>query len=322
MRPGVYALRLAIAFAPILAVQYPRDVERDKLHAVISEFLSRGQLVVETLPPFTFLIQSFIDRAWPSASNKSPLDLCGAIADLLLVVSALLAFDLDFRSSCIWTTHLLEMTALLPVLFGRNWSNILLCISLIQLKRLYLAFKRLGDTETSMVCKKDGFGRIYQLIKAQVTIFLHLVVPPIFAFLCICGCVITAFVVVFPSSESSSGGNYNLHYLPADFRRSLRSFVNLNGTHTAAGIAQAPLDSVLDKPITLYVQNAGFLWTDSAVWDAEISAFGRDEYVRDLAMESTSKAYRIPEFLNHRVVFEDRIKRVCTFTSHPFTGTC
>lgn len=115
------------------------------------------------------------------------------------------------------------------------------------------------------------------------------------------------FAAVYPSSELSSGGNYNLRYLPADFRRRLRSNSG-NRNRMSSG---SPFDLTFDQPTTLYIQNAGFLWADSAVWDAEVSAFGQDEYVRSHAIESISKAYSIPEFLSHRVVFEDKIRRIC-----------
>lgn len=107
-------------------------------------------------------------------------------------------------------------------------------------------------------------------------------------------------------SEISSRGNYNLRYLPANLRRSLR-FSETPDTITTRGSGN--LHVPFEKPVTLYIQNAGFLWSDSAVWDAGVSAFGLDDYVRTVALSSGSSAYKIPQFLNHRVVFEDRIKR-------------
>jgi hypothetical protein len=140
---------------------------------------------------------------------------------------------------------------------------------------------------------------------------LSLALPLIWNCLLIFGSTILIFAFVYPHSESSSGGNYNLRYLPAGFRSGLRT--------TAENRQQIyPRDAIgltLDHPLTLYLQNAGFLWTDSAVWDAEVLTFGQDDYVRSHAMISTSTEYSVPEFLSHRVVFEDRINRVCTHSS-------
>jgi len=124
------------------------------------------------------------------------------------------------------------------------------------------------------------------------------------------GSMILIFALVYPHSEFSSGGNYNLRYLPAGFRSSLRSTAeSRQQTNHRDGVILT-----VDRPLTLYLQNAGFLWTDSAVWDAEVLTFGQDEYVRSHAMTSTSTLYSVPEFLSHRVVFEDRIRRFCTCT--------
>jgi hypothetical protein len=144
------------------------------------------------------------------------------------------------------------------------------------------------------------------LTEKQLSVALSLALPLIWNCLLMLGTTILIFALVYPHSESSSGGNYNLRYLPAGFRRSLRSVAE-DRQQTGAIALMA------DRPLTLYVQNAGFLWTDSAVWDAEVLAFGQDAYVRSHAMSSTSTMYSVPEFLSHRVVFEDRIRRVCTF---------
>ncbi|THW85797.1 hypothetical protein D6D15_07822 [Aureobasidium pullulans] len=283
MKGASFLLRLALASAPLLIIQYPHDIEKERLHKLLLEFLSRGQLVVETLPPLTFLIQPFMVHVWHLFPHCTSISVSNTIAELLILTSILLAFTMDSKSCRSRTTFLLEAATLLPVFFGCNISDILLCMLLVQLKRTFLAFQRLEDRQTSISSCPFLIGSLC----AMVSFF-------------------AVFAAVYPSSELSSGGNYNLRYLPADFRRRLRSNSG-NRNRMSSG---SPFDLTFDQPTTLYIQNAGFLWTDSAVWDAEVSAFGQDEYVRSHAIESISKAYSIPEFLSHRVVFEDKIRRI------------
>lgn len=61
-----------------------------------------------------------------------------------------------------------------------------------------------------------------------------------------------------------------------------------------------------DRPYSLYMQNAGFLWTDEAVWDPHLLSFGQDQFVRKQIQQFNIAAE--PAYSNHRVVFKDRIK--------------
>jgi hypothetical protein len=135
------------------------------------------------------------------------------------------------------------------------------------------------------------------LTKKQSSMTLSLILPLILGCISMLGTLVLTFALVYPHSETSSGGNYNLRYLPAGFRSSLRSTAeDRQHIHSSDAISL-----IVDRPLTLYIQNAGFLWTDSAVWDAEVLTFGQDDHVRNNAMTSTSDIYSVPEFLSHRV---------------------
>jgi hypothetical protein len=110
------ALKLALIVAPILMFRQPHDGDREKLHETLYEFLSRGQLIVETMPPLTFLIRQLI-AWWPKALGWSALSIGNVIGDMLLLLSGLLAFHLTHTSSNTWWAPLLETIASLSVFF-------------------------------------------------------------------------------------------------------------------------------------------------------------------------------------------------------------
>lgn len=151
MRPSLPAWRFLLAVVPLLILRYPKDKETEHLHTILSGFLSRGQLVVETFPPFTYIVRDFLTLLTPTSLDISPLGVSNAIAELLLVTSGILAFNLDFHSTSLWITQLVDITALLPVLFGCNWSDVLLITLLNQAKRLFLAFRHLANSKISLV---------------------------------------------------------------------------------------------------------------------------------------------------------------------------
>lgn len=73
--------------------------------------------------------------------------------------------------------------------------------------------------------------------------------------------------IFLPTSESAAGGNYNLRYFSASARRDLTPFsvIRPSLTHTSPGFSLQN-----GAAYTLYVPSAGFLWTDSMVWEQSI----------------------------------------------------
>ena len=77
------------------------------------------------------------------------------------------------------------------------------------------------------------------------------------------------FAITFTFSETSVGGNYNLHYLPASLRRELRPMIHVYSPVIAelGGRSFLVYSLVPEVPISLYLPRAGFLWTDELAWD-------------------------------------------------------
>jgi hypothetical protein len=146
-------LKLALVVTPVLISRQPLNGDRERLHETLSEFLSRGQLIVETMPPLTFPIRQII-ACWPKFLDWSALGISNVIGDILLLLSGLLAFDLTHESRNTWCAPLLETIASLSVFFGCNFLDLFLCLALIQAKRLVLAFQCLKNPRSSMVRKR------------------------------------------------------------------------------------------------------------------------------------------------------------------------
>jgi hypothetical protein len=131
-------------------------------------------------------------------------------------------------------------------------------------------------------------------------------------------CLVTG--LVFPPSETASGGNYNLHNLPATFRREIRPDASYLFSHGELESSVRPRTSsqyhlVPGVPVTLYLPSAGFLWTDNMIWDDTAQAFDEDYKIAPLD-EKMIASGKFPK-QNHRVVFQDRINTVSTSLHHP-----
>lgn len=135
--------------------------------------------------------------------------------------------------------------------------------------------------------------------------------------------IIVAFQMVYPWSETSAGGNYNLHFLSPEMRRALRpaigqkyvgatdSFIARNGTkgHFLRR----------NEPLSIYLPAVGFLWTDDMVWDEEIGIFmeepfARQQYKQRAASEVIS-SQSLAIFPGRRAIFKDHINSIgnCVF---------
>ena len=71
---------------------------------------------------------------------------------------------------------------------------------------------------------------------------------------------LTIIYCLFPASETSGGGNYNLRYLTAQTRRELSPAVKWP-VDTSIDSVHIPTHAIIPlTPISLYIQAAGFLW--------------------------------------------------------------
>ncbi|KAJ5787748.1 hypothetical protein N7457_002738 [Penicillium paradoxum] len=123
--------------------------------------------------------------------------------------------------------------------------------------------------------------------------------------------------VTFPRSETSLGGNYNLHYLPALFRREMRPQIGpySPGVAEVAGRPFPAYSLIPDAPISLYIPFAGFLWSDSLTWDTNRHSFQWKDEIRAFPKQP-STADALEDQIDHlnnnqsRVIFSDSFNTV------------
>ncbi|KAH7115440.1 hypothetical protein B0J13DRAFT_391189, partial [Dactylonectria estremocensis] len=87
--------------------------------------------------------------------------------------------------------------------------------------------------------------------------------------------VLLSVYALFPYSETSVGGNYNLHFLDSTSRRVLYQSepITLNSLDLSKYGKYIPKHALIPYlPLCLYVPNAGFLWADSDELEAEDQA--------------------------------------------------
>lgn len=89
------------------------------------------------------------------------------------------------------------------------------------------------------------------------------------------------FGVLFPFSEVSAGGNYQLTFLAPAVRRYLSPACNISSGPPPTQLKLPPYTLVPYSPISLYIPRAGFLWTDNLVWQDEYGVFGPQSQTTD-----------------------------------------
>lgn len=88
---------------------------------------------------------------------------------------------------------------------------------------------------------------------------------------------VLVYGILFPFSEVSAGGNYNLSFLAPSIRRALSPAASIN---PGPPPDQFPPDTLVPYfPVSLYVPRAGFLWTDDLVWMDDFGTFASEPRV-------------------------------------------
>jgi hypothetical protein len=200
-------------------------------------------------------------------------------------------------------TTLVESILAVSWLLGSAPSDVLFTHACLYFPNLYVLAKDLGDRSKSV-------SRL--AAKAAVIHTWPVACFPLVAML------VTGFV--FGWSETSAGGNYNLHYLPTTMRRELRPDVSHMFENPTVPPTVAPNSSTgyhlrSRVPFSIYLPSAGFLWSDNLVWDDKSQAFDIDGEVAPLD-ESMVASGLFPE-QNHRVVFQDRINAMSKLITRP-----
>ncbi|OBW64971.1 MAG: Uncharacterized protein AUREO_049590 [Aureobasidium pullulans] len=139
-----------------------------------------------------------------------------------------------------------------------------------QLDQLLDFWQKLGDKSRKLVWISGG---AVSRVLLRITVSLALVF------------VVLSFT--YPISERAAGGNWNLRYLPAETRRFLRGITQPQTLITNYAI---PSYAVMpDTPKSLYLQGAGFLYTDDWTWDDTMNLF-RPLNNTEFAEETTPRA--------------------------------
>ncbi|KUJ15117.1 uncharacterized protein LY89DRAFT_670626 [Mollisia scopiformis] len=306
-----------------------------RLHEVLTNFTTRGQATVELFAPLSTIIgstptgQSFMtiafDIAWmlvglaflrlplqahqiaqvgskfwtstflyisfasvwlsTSSRQQNSLSLPNGVADAFLTLAFVATTGwgrLPGYLRVLLFLGLGEALVLTGYALGCNFIDAVVAYFLIFVARVRIIIRKVANVQCSPV--SIAYAGISNL-------FISIIVCPIIA--------IIVIGALLPISESSAGGNYNLRYLSASARRDLTPFP-LARSSAQAGPPFAPHH---DTAYTLYVPGAGFLWSDSMVWEqslpAEISPNSTEHYV-----DETGQLWSIEG--SHRVFFQDK----------------
>ncbi|CAG8960304.1 hypothetical protein HYFRA_00012378 [Hymenoscyphus fraxineus] len=313
------------------------DMNSDHVHSVLASFLQRGQLIIELYAPCSFLIRQHLGKKrlialhalvkacistcvlypffesqeqkikcsfWKWASLTGPLPVlfileemrfteavrvAYAIGDLMLVLSVILSICLGGRRSGFgnWFSRVMVTTCLtLAPLFGCSAFDF---FSLTMLATLCQLVDILQDVERTV-----SMNRVY--IGVGGNAFSHIAFSVMI--------VLAATSIVYPASETSYGGNYNLRYLPATRRRTNRrpSLRPSNFKPAISTIAKPKHAVIPSHPISIYMPSAGFLWTDNLFWNEDLSVFVPKPDHHSSASPNSSSAFR--------AIFSDQISRV------------
>lgn len=117
----------------------------------------------------------------------------------------------------------------------------------------------------------------------------------------------TSVSLCLGGSEVAYGGNYNLRYLDAGVRRTMRPGFEMPSPLSDPGPG---LHSM--APYSLYVPSAGFLWSDDLFWDSQSGSFQSEETFwsqsnEDLPLERSDTNITTPD---RRAVMRDPVGKV------------
>ena len=127
-----------------------------------------------------------------------------------------------------------------------------------------------------------------------------------------------AVYMVYPWSETSAGGNYNLHFLSPEMRRALRPAIGQEYFSTTDNLIKrnGGKDHFLrqNEPLSIYMPAVGFLWTDNMVWDEEIGIFVEESFAKQQEMQNIASkgvsSDSLADFPGSRAIFKDHINSV------------
>ncbi|THX82431.1 hypothetical protein D6D05_03838 [Aureobasidium pullulans] len=297
------------------------DSEYEHIYATLTTFVSRGQMVVEDIPPLSLLVGSnnsaeslqlfaaaveylrllvwtsltychvaciqtcrikrglmiiaflvpilLFDSGHEHLSPAQTATMLGELCYTIALATILISQDKAQPNSLTKTICLDSMLAI-SFLLGCQDSNWIITMILHQLDQLLDFWQKLGHKSRNLVWISSG---AVSRVLLQITISLALV--------------FVALSFTYPTSERAAGGNWNLRYLPAETRRFLRGITQPKTLITDYAIPRYSI--IPDTPKSMYLQGAGFLYTDDWTWDDKMNLF-RPLNDTESAEETTSRA--------------------------------
>ncbi|KAK7946341.1 uncharacterized protein PG986_010662 [Apiospora aurea] len=297
----------------------------------LAEFISKGQLFIETIPPLPLLAAAYLPANvchWLGYCSqvlftgllvwKLPYPglrpswwwlgvFCATACSLIKTFSDHVSLLGDFET--VTACLLLAVALRIPYIslgaggvIGHLTGALETCVVVAGMLGassvdLFVSYFLLTLSRAMWLCHRDKELIIFRVV---FIIARAVVLPPLMICL-VYGC-------MFPFSEVSAGGNYNLSHLKPSSRRLLSPVVQ----NTTYCLPTGKL--VANVPISLYIQRAGFLWTDDFVWRNDIGVFDKTRANDDgntalPAADQHATSGIEHQYQPHRAFFADPIAR-------------
>ncbi|KAH7123360.1 hypothetical protein B0J13DRAFT_628501 [Dactylonectria estremocensis] len=190
----------------------------------------------------------------PTLQSGSPLEVSSSLAACLVLLAMMPKLTPG------WVGQILVIVA---GTLGCNTIDWLLCYAVITAR----TFSKLVSDAPPM-CSSGSSPRPFcatRLACHMAFALIRAVCLPLLVLL-------SVYALLFPYSETSIGGNYNLHFLDSTSRRAL--YLSEPVTLSSLGLSKhgkhIPKHALVPYlPLSLYVPNAGFLWAEADNPEAE-----------------------------------------------------
>ncbi|KAK4891849.1 hypothetical protein LTR27_009548 [Elasticomyces elasticus] len=211
---------------------FPEPVDSRITHIIdqLNIFASRDQLSIELLPPGVPCLGNLLRALNLSTGPLQVSSILGEALQLGGVQFLLFSLDTGKFELYIWAANGLVAAS---ALFTTDLASLLGVWIACGVVRIALMFREIAATKKPLIT-----------------------------------CILIVVSLCLGSSEVAYGGNYNLRYLDAESRRSMRPGFDMPRGFSDPGPG---LHSM--TPYSLYIPTAGFLWSDDMTWDADSGAF-------------------------------------------------
>lgn len=230
-----------VLFCAILFISAQCRIDREETFHALALLHARRQLALESHPPLAYLLAAQIPE---TQHGWTPLRCGRAMGEWLLSCSAALAYWYRIERQrnagpCP------EIMVALAALCTSSYADLVVIGTFCYICRLRPLVSKIADRKVSLLNSiSRSFLGVGAAALAQVLTTA------------------LGFGLLFPFSELSYGGNHNLQFLSVHTRRSLRT-----RSSPCDGIMSPQTNEIFTgTPYSLFLPNAGFLWSDRLVW--------------------------------------------------------